>query len=79
MGAAARKLGRNAGDCVMLGDTPWDTKAAGGAGVTPIGVTSGGHRRNRKLYAAGAAAVYRDVADVWRHLAQVLERCWELR
>ncbi len=77
VGAAVRKLERDAADCAMLGDTPWDSQAARRAGVNPIGVTSGGHRE-QALRAAGAAAIYRDVADVGRHLGQVLERCWEL-
>jgi HAD superfamily hydrolase (TIGR01509 family) len=76
VGTAARKLARDAGDCAMLGDTPWDTEAARRAGVSPIGVTSGGHREEG-LRAAGAVAIYRDVADVGRHLGPVLERCWE--
>ena len=77
VGAAVRKLGRDAGECAMLGDTPWDTKAARRAGVSPIGVTSGGHSE-QSLRAAGAVAVYRNVADVGSHVGQVLERCWEL-
>src|SRR6266700_5087215 len=77
VGAAVRLLERDAGDCALLGDTPWDGKAARRAGVTPIGVTSGGHREHA-LRAAGAAAIYRDVSDVGRHVGQVLERCWQL-
>jgi HAD superfamily hydrolase (TIGR01509 family) len=76
VGAAARKIERPAGECAMLGDTPWDTEAARRAGVSAIGVTSGGHHE-QALRAAGAAVIYRDVADVGRHLGQVLERCWE--
>jgi len=76
VGAAVQKLAQGAGDCAMLGDTPWDTEAARRAGVTPIGVTSGGHRE-QALRAAGAVAIYRDVSDVGRHLGQVLERRWE--
>jgi len=76
VGVAVRKLARRAGDCAMLGDTPWDVEAARRAGVSPIGVTSGGHRE-QALRAAGAVAIYRDVSDVGRHLDQVLERRWE--
>jgi HAD superfamily hydrolase (TIGR01509 family) len=76
VGTAVLKLARDAGDCAMLGDTPWDSESARRAGVSPIGVTSGGHRE-QSLRASGALAIYHDVADVGRHLTQVLERCWE--
>jgi phosphoglycolate phosphatase-like HAD superfamily hydrolase len=73
--AATRELKLAAADCAMLGDTPWDAKAARRAGVSPLGVTSGGHAEST-LRAAGAAAIYRDVADVSRHVGQVLARHW---
>jgi HAD superfamily hydrolase (TIGR01509 family) len=72
---AVKKLALAAGDCAMLGDTPWDTQAARQAGVTPIAVTSGGHTAEA-LRAAGAAAIYRDVGDLGLHLDQVLARRW---
>jgi len=75
VGAAVRQLGRAAADCAMVGDTPWDIKAARRAGVSAIGVTSGGHSE-QTLRAAGAAAIYRDVADVLLHVGQVLTRQW---
>lgn len=73
---AARKLGRHSGDCAMVGDTPWDAEAARRAGASPVGVTSGGHREEA-LRAAGAVAIYHDVAELSRHLDQVLARWWE--
>jgi len=76
VGTAARKLAREPAHCAMLGDTPWDIEAARRAGVSPIAVTSGGHRE-QALSAAGAVAIYRDVADVGRHLGQVLEGRWQ--
>jgi HAD superfamily hydrolase (TIGR01509 family) len=68
---AVKELGRAAGECAMLGDTPWDLQAARRAGVVPLAVTSGGHFEET-LRAAGAAAIYRDVAEIAAHLDQVL-------
>jgi HAD superfamily hydrolase (TIGR01509 family) len=69
--AALSKLRLPAARCLMIGDTPWDAHAAGRAGVSLIGVTSGGNR-SETLLAAGARAVYRDAADVLAHLDAVL-------
>lgn len=54
-------------NAVMVGDSVWDVRAATRAGVTSIGVLSGGTGRD-DLLAAGAAAVYDDVADLLAHL-----------
>ncbi|MDT9688878.1 HAD family hydrolase [Streptomyces sp. P9(2023)] len=48
---------------VFVGDTVWDMKAATAAGVTCVGVLCGGIPRH-DLEEAGAAAVYRDPADL---------------
>jgi phosphoglycolate phosphatase-like HAD superfamily hydrolase len=72
---AVKKVARAPGDCAMLGDTPWDAQAARRASVNPLAVTSGGHRE-QALRAAGAIAIYRDVADVVAQLDQVLARRW---
>jgi HAD superfamily hydrolase (TIGR01509 family) len=59
--AALEKSGHNAGDVVMLGDTPYDVKAARRAGVRIIGVRCGGWT-DREL--KGAAEIYADPADL---------------
>lgn len=48
---------------VMIGDAVWDVEAAARAGVRCIGVLSGGTGR-AELIAAGAVAVYDDVAQL---------------
>lgn len=44
---ALDKLGREPGECVMVGDTQYDILAAAGAGVTSIGVTWGVETRQQ--------------------------------
>lgn len=61
--AALAKGGLAAECCLMVGDTPWDVTAAGQAGLGCIGVLSGGFSADL-LRAAGAVAVYRDVAEL---------------
>jgi len=51
----------------MVGDAVWDVQAARRAGVTCIGVLSGGFSRD-ELTEAGAAEVYDDVADLLARL-----------
>jgi phosphoglycolate phosphatase-like HAD superfamily hydrolase len=58
-----------AADAVMIGDTVWDVKAAKRAGVSCIGLLSGGISED-ELRTAGAAAVYSDVSDLLDHLDQ---------
>lgn len=53
---------------VFVGDTVWDMKAATRARVTAVGLLCGGIPR-ADLEEAGAAAVYRDPADLLAHLA----------
>jgi HAD superfamily hydrolase (TIGR01509 family) len=48
---------------VVVGDTVWDARAAGAAGVASIGLLTGGHA-TRDLLEAGAAAVFDDPADL---------------
>lgn len=69
--AAVRKLGLEAGQCAMVGDTPYDAQASRRAGVTCIGVTSGGNDAD-VLLGAGAASVWRDIAEVEAHLDELL-------
>jgi phosphoglycolate phosphatase-like HAD superfamily hydrolase len=50
-------------DAVMVGDTPWDIKAAEAAGVPTVAVITGGFSR-AELEAAGAVAVFESVAEL---------------
>lgn len=53
--------------CIAIGDTVWDVKAAGAAGIKCIGVLTGGISRP-DLLEAGAVEVYKDVQDLLEHL-----------
>ncbi|MFG2340481.1 HAD family hydrolase [Streptomyces yangpuensis] len=59
--------GAAAHDAVFVGDTVWDMKAATRAGVTAVGLLSGGIPRH-DLEEAGAGAVYRHPADLLHNL-----------
>jgi HAD superfamily hydrolase (TIGR01549 family) len=59
--AALSKAG--GGSAVMVGDTPWDIKAASGADVPTVAVITGGFSR-AELEEAGAAAVFESVAEL---------------
>ena len=59
--AALSKAG--GGDAVMVGDTPWDIKAAAGADVPTVAVITGGFSR-AELEEAGAASVFESVAEL---------------
>jgi len=50
-------------DAVMIGDTPWDVKAAKKAGIETICVVTGGFSR-QELEEAGAAAVYESLTEL---------------
>jgi HAD superfamily hydrolase (TIGR01509 family) len=65
--AALDRTDDDAGTSVMIGDTPWDVKAAKEAGVETIAVLTGGFSE-QELTEAGAAAVYESVADLMAHL-----------
>ncbi|GAA2612635.1 HAD family hydrolase [Streptomyces axinellae] len=52
---------------VFVGDSVWDMRAAARAGVTPVGVRSGGIPPER-LREAGAQEVYADPADLLARL-----------
>ncbi|MFZ1997173.1 MAG: HAD-IA family hydrolase, partial [Solirubrobacteraceae bacterium] len=54
-------------DAVMVGDTPWDVKAAAAAGVPTLAVVTGGFSDD-ELREAGAAMVYESVAELTRGL-----------
>jgi len=50
-------------DAVMIGDTPWDVKAAKKADIETICVVTGGFSR-QELEEAGAAAVYESLTEL---------------
>ncbi len=58
---ALAEAGTAPDDTVAIGDTVWDVKAASRAGLRCVAVTTGGISR-AELEAAGAVAVYDDVA-----------------
>jgi HAD superfamily hydrolase (TIGR01549 family) len=64
--AALSKAGGGSG--VMVGDTPWDIKAAAAADVPTVAVITGGFSR-AELEEAGAAAVFESVAELRSGLA----------
>lgn len=58
--AALGKLGSpDPGGCIVVGDSPWDAIAAGRAGMSAIGLLSGGFS-NESLVDAGCIEIYRD-------------------
>jgi HAD superfamily hydrolase (TIGR01549 family) len=65
--AAMEKAGSDEG--VMVGDTPWDVKAARAAGVDTIAVITGGFSRS-ELEDAGAVAVFESVAELRERLEE---------
>lgn len=67
--AALEKAGAEAGDAVMIGDTPWDIEAAKRAEVPTLAVLTGGFSR-AELESAGAAAVFESVAELRERLGQ---------
>jgi phosphoglycolate phosphatase-like HAD superfamily hydrolase len=54
-------------EAVMLGDTPYDVKAATRAGVLCVALRSGGWDDDAL---AGAIAIYQDTADLFAHYGQ---------
>jgi HAD superfamily hydrolase (TIGR01509 family) len=64
--AALDKACIDADRALFVGDTVWDVEAARRAGIDCITVLSGGISED-ELRAAGAVAVYRDVADLLDH------------
>ena len=57
----------NGGDAVMIGDTPWDVRAAANADVPTIAVLTGGFSAD-ELREAGAVAVYDSVVALLERL-----------
>ena len=64
--AALSKLNMETSQVLMIGDTPYDIKSAGGAGVGVIALRCGGFDDTQL---AGAKAIYDDPADLLAHYA----------
>jgi HAD superfamily hydrolase (TIGR01509 family) len=67
---AARRLGVDISDCVVVGDSVWDLLAARRARALGVGLLSGGYGREELFY-SGAFRVYEDPADLLAHLDEV--------
>ncbi len=65
--AALERLGTPAEQTMMLGDTPYDVQSASGAGVSVVALLCGGWK---EADLRGAAAIYRDPANLLLHLAE---------
>jgi HAD superfamily hydrolase (TIGR01509 family) len=61
--SALAQVGGSAQDAVMVGDTPWDVKAAARAGVSTLAVLTGGFAME-ELKESGAAAVFESVGQL---------------
>jgi HAD superfamily hydrolase (TIGR01509 family) len=61
--AALERAGGSGGDAVMVGDTPWDVKAAAGADVQTLAVLTGGFSV-QELREAGALDVFESVREL---------------
>jgi len=68
--AAAERLGVSIHDSVVVGDSVWDLLAARRARAIGVGVLSGGYGQE-ELERAGAYRVYKDPADLLKHLDEV--------
>ena len=64
--AMERLPGVDASEVLVIGDTPYDAQAAGGAGLRTIGVLSGGFTEE-SLREGGCIAIYQDPADLLAH------------
>jgi HAD superfamily hydrolase (TIGR01509 family) len=60
---ALDRVGGQSADAVMIGDSPWDVRAAKQAGVITVAVLTGGFGAE-ELREAGAIAVFRSVVEL---------------
>ena len=67
---AARRLGVDIADAVVVGDSVWDLLAARRARAIGVGLLSGGYGEE-ELERAGAYRVYEDPRDFLRHLDEI--------
>ncbi|QFP75126.1 HAD family hydrolase [Deinococcus sp. AJ005] len=63
---ALNKLGRQPGEVLMLGDTPYDIESAGRSGVDTVALRCGGDER-----LDGAVRIYNDPLDLLAHLDEL--------
>jgi HAD superfamily hydrolase (TIGR01509 family) len=69
--SALEKLGAGPDDAFLVGDTPWDVKAAEQAGVPTYAVLTGGFSE-QELRDAGAAGVHESVSHLRGDLDEVM-------
>ena len=69
--AALEKVDAGDDGAFMVGDTPWDCKAAAGADVPTVGLLTGGFSID-ELRESGAARVYETLVDLRGDLDRVL-------
>jgi HAD superfamily hydrolase (TIGR01509 family) len=67
---AARRLGVDAMDAVVVGDSVWDLLAARRARMLGVGLLSGGYGKE-ELERAGAYRVYEEPTELLRHLDEI--------
>jgi HAD superfamily hydrolase (TIGR01509 family) len=67
--AALEKAGAEPDDAVMLGDTPWDCKAAARAGVETVALITGGFSED-ELTEGGAVAVFKSIPELLERLGE---------
>jgi HAD superfamily hydrolase (TIGR01549 family) len=67
---AARRIGVDIHDSMVVGDSVWDLLAAQRARALGVGLLSGGYGRD-ELISAGAYRVYDDPLDLLAHLDEV--------
>jgi HAD superfamily hydrolase (TIGR01509 family) len=67
---AAKEIGVDITDSIVVGDSVWDLLAARRASTLGIGLLSGGYGREELIY-AGAFRVYEDPRDLLGHLDEV--------
>jgi HAD superfamily hydrolase (TIGR01509 family) len=70
--AALKLVGGSAQDAMMVGDSPWDVRAADRAGVPTLAVLTGGFAA-AELREAGAIAVFESVAELCSQLDQAIK------
>jgi phosphoglycolate phosphatase-like HAD superfamily hydrolase len=69
--AAIRRIGLEASQIVVVGDSRYDAQAAIKAGATPVGVLSGGFAE-KDLRENGCVEIYRDPEDLLRRFDESL-------
>lgn len=64
---AAKRLGLQIEDCILVGDSPWDMLAAGRRRALAVGILAGGYSKG-ELEESGAFRVYADPAEMLLHI-----------